>query len=210
MEECTLFRRARLARGLSLEAIVTATRLSPHIAKKIDDGRFAELPPGLYARAYVRAVASVLGLNPDETLSAIADRLPEAPDPFPALREVVEEDERPWREARRRCAAAMIDGGAIALLVGGLVAMVESIVGLPLFGLSLPALLATVAMTLSVGVPYVVIFGGIAGRTPGQRLAGVQESFSDHPIRFPDIVRRAAAAVAAERIIWRRGGERLA
>jgi hypothetical protein len=53
---------------------------------KIETGDFGALPPGLPARAHLRAYARAVGLDSDEVLSRLADRLPSVPDPLAALR----------------------------------------------------------------------------------------------------------------------------
>ena len=62
--------------------------MSPAIVRKIDEGRFGELPPGLYARSYVRSFASAVGLDPAEALKEVEHLLPGAPDPLPVMREL--------------------------------------------------------------------------------------------------------------------------
>jgi cytoskeletal protein RodZ len=76
MEVWMSLHRARLARGLDLDDVAAATRLSPAVVRKIDEGRFHELPSGLYARAYVRAFAAAVDLPPEETLRGLQPLLP--------------------------------------------------------------------------------------------------------------------------------------
>ena len=72
---------ARARKNLSLAELSSRTSLSPAIVRKIDEGRFGELPPGLYARSYVRSFASAVGLDPAEALKEVEHLLPGAPDP---------------------------------------------------------------------------------------------------------------------------------
>jgi hypothetical protein len=53
---------------------------------KIEIGEFSALPTGLTGRAHIRAYARAVGLDPEEVLGALADRLPAVPDPTEALR----------------------------------------------------------------------------------------------------------------------------
>ncbi len=80
---------ARVARGISLPDIAAATRLSPRIVAALDEGRFLELPAGIYARAYVRAFARAVALDPEETLTTIGDSLPCAVELCPAVLQAV-------------------------------------------------------------------------------------------------------------------------
>ena len=51
----------------------------------LDEGRFAELPGGLYARGYVRAYAVAVGLDPDRAVDELSPQLPIAEDPIPRM-----------------------------------------------------------------------------------------------------------------------------
>jgi transcriptional regulator with XRE-family HTH domain len=79
-------RRARQARGLTLQDVASVTKLSPRVLRKIELGEFEALPAGLMGRAHVRAYARAVGLDPEEVLRGLADRLPAAVDPVVALR----------------------------------------------------------------------------------------------------------------------------
>ncbi len=82
--------RARLQRDLDLAELNARTMLGMGILLKIDQGRFSELPAGIYARAYVRAFASAVGLDASAVIAELTPRLPNAPDPFPLIREAKE------------------------------------------------------------------------------------------------------------------------
>src|SRR5262245_14257823 len=73
-------RTAREARGLSHRQIADATKLSVRVVDGIERGKRELIPDGIYGRAAVRAVATEVGLNPDETLRAF---LSEHPDKLP-------------------------------------------------------------------------------------------------------------------------------
>ena len=49
-------------------------------------GEFSALPSGVNGRAHIRAYAAAVGLDPEEVLRGLADRLPFTPDPSEALR----------------------------------------------------------------------------------------------------------------------------
>ena len=100
-----LLKRARLQRGLSLSKVATLTCLSPRIVRQLDEGLFAELPGGVYARSYVRAFAAAVGLDPDEAVHALAAELPEPGDPLRVLRETADLSTPGWiRDLRRQAA----------------------------------------------------------------------------------------------------------
>src|SRR5688500_20271862 len=51
----------------------------------MEDGRFGDLPSGIYGRSAVRRYAEALGLDPAEILAACAPLLPLVDDPISAL-----------------------------------------------------------------------------------------------------------------------------
>lgn len=165
-------RRARLVRGLSLADIIAETRLAPHIAEKIDDGRFGELPPGLYARAYVRAFARAAGVDADPILAELSPHLPGAPDPLPLLRELAREPGIALPPRAARSLAAAIDGATIGAMTGLGLMLVETFSGIRLPSAGASGTMGMVVLIALVAVPYFLILAGIAGRTPGQQLAG--------------------------------------
>ncbi len=63
-------RNAREARGLSLTAAATQTRIRAAYLQALEEERFDRLPGGVYARGYLRTYARALGLDPDELLAA--------------------------------------------------------------------------------------------------------------------------------------------
>jgi Helix-turn-helix domain len=110
--------RARLRRGFSLTDIRERTRLSPQVLRLLDEGRFAELPAGLYARGYVRAYASAVDLDPDQTLDELAPQLPLALDPIPKMLAIARTDDPDWVitiEDARASAAAWIGARTVRL-----------------------------------------------------------------------------------------------
>jgi len=88
--------RARLRRGLSLTDLGARTRLSPRVLRVLDEGRFSELPGGLYARGYVRAYALAVDLDPDQTVDELAPQLPLAEDPIPRMLAIARTEDPDW------------------------------------------------------------------------------------------------------------------
>jgi len=66
------------------------------VLRLLDEGRFAELPAGLYARGYVRAYASAVDLDPDQTLHELSPQLPIAQDPIPRMLAIARTDDPDW------------------------------------------------------------------------------------------------------------------
>ncbi len=71
-------RRIRMAKGLSLTEISRRTRIGVGFLRKIEEGNLKGLPPGFYARAFVRAYSEAIGIDADVVLGTLADELPPA------------------------------------------------------------------------------------------------------------------------------------
>lgn len=70
-------RRAREARGLSLSDVAEATKISHTALEAIERDDLKRLPGGIFTRAFVRAYAQLVGLDPDGTLQAFLAQSPE-------------------------------------------------------------------------------------------------------------------------------------
>ncbi len=160
--------RGRVEKGLSLSQIAESTRLSPLIVSKIDQGRFEELPAGVYARSYVRAFAAAVGVDPGRALDEVAGLLPPAPDPFPVIREIKEVKAGPSKDgALSRRLVSAIDAAALLAINAAVVRLIALVAGVPVDVL-LQHGSAAVAIVCAVPIAlYFVLFGGIGGRTPG-------------------------------------------
>lgn len=61
-------RRLRVQRGISLESIAAATKVQVDFWAELERNDFSRWPSGIYARAYVRAYAIEIGVDPDATV----------------------------------------------------------------------------------------------------------------------------------------------
>ena len=61
-------RRIRVQRGISIYEIVTATNVSASLWEGLERNDFKRWPTGIYARAYVRSYASIVGVDPESTV----------------------------------------------------------------------------------------------------------------------------------------------
>lgn len=180
-------RRARLARPEELESIARRIGVREQLLRAIEEGRFADLPHGVYARAAIRSYAAGLGLPPGEILADCEPLLPVLDDPIAALRrlqgigsiwprkstvtEPVEATlERPtWRPA----AAAALDALVVLAMLLAVVAATVTASGLPVGALGRAAAPAFGAMSVVLSGCYFVLFGGIAGATMGERIVAL-------------------------------------
>ena len=61
-------RRIRVQRGISIYEIVTATNVSAALWEGLERNDLKRWPTGIYARAYVRSYAKVIGVDPESTV----------------------------------------------------------------------------------------------------------------------------------------------
>jgi transcriptional regulator with XRE-family HTH domain len=75
-------RHERERRGIPLSSIADRTKIAPNLLVALERGDLARLPGGLYRRAFIRAYAEAVGLDPNET---VQDLLECFPDPAEAV-----------------------------------------------------------------------------------------------------------------------------
>jgi hypothetical protein len=63
--------------GVSLEEIALQTRVSVDVWDALERNDFSRWPSGIYARAYVRAYAGAIGVDPDETVNDFCRGFPQ-------------------------------------------------------------------------------------------------------------------------------------
>jgi cytoskeletal protein RodZ len=84
---------SRQARGLTLDAVTRATRLTKHVVTALEDDRFSDLAAPVYVRGFIRIYGQLLELDTDALLEAYeqqqAPAVPLRLDDLPPL-EVVE------------------------------------------------------------------------------------------------------------------------
>jgi hypothetical protein len=180
--------RARVQRGISLERISTSTALNPAMAARIDEGRFEELPAGVYARSFVRTFARAVGLPPDEALGSVEEFLRRSEDPLPSMRDrapkTAFEDFQTFVASRarpgaaiaaargavtaNRCAAAVVDASILTSIGLGMVCGAALVCGI-----SVQRLLQVAGMELALmfSIPvglYFIVLDGLRVGTVGK------------------------------------------
>jgi len=109
---------AREQQGVSLRQIATATKISVTALEALERNDFSRLPGGIFSRAFVRAYAIQVGLDPEQTVqdflieyelndNAAAEKAPPE----------VTADDRAFLERQRR-AAWWLRAGSVALVLG--------------------------------------------------------------------------------------------
>src|SRR5438105_4041328 len=75
MPELLAFAESRRARGLTLEAVAEATKISLHFLRAIEEERFQDLPGGVYNLSYIRQYAECTGIDELAILGKYAEFL---------------------------------------------------------------------------------------------------------------------------------------
>jgi cytoskeletal protein RodZ len=65
----TRLKEARQERGVSLRDIATSTKISVVTLEALERNDFARLPGGIFSRAFVRAYALAVGVEPEEAVN---------------------------------------------------------------------------------------------------------------------------------------------
>jgi cytoskeletal protein RodZ len=65
----TRLKEARQASGVSLRDIATSTKISVVTLEALERNDFARLPGGIFSRAFVRAYALAVGVEPEEAVN---------------------------------------------------------------------------------------------------------------------------------------------
>lgn len=78
----SVLRDARKRRGLALQELANNTKIAASVLRGLEDGSVDRLPGGLYSRAFIRAYAREVGLDPDEMVEEFLKAVPRAHDDF--------------------------------------------------------------------------------------------------------------------------------
>lgn len=215
-----LLKHSRLIRGLTIDQVSRHTRIPPAYVRMIDEGRFADLPHGLYGRSYVRAFASAVGVDAEEALARYAAQLVDVPDPLPALREISRERTPPtlaaaiadrvreWYGTRDSAEPIKLPGtvyfsaGLDALFLFAVNAFVVAVAAHACH-VSVDVLLRQAGAAMAVvcaftSTMYFVLLAGIGGQTLGMRVFGTRLRPGAGPLDMRAIGARAAEAILGE------------
>jgi transcriptional regulator with XRE-family HTH domain len=70
-------RRVRIQRGVSLQQIATETNVSDVLWAAMEKNDFSRWPNGIFARAYIRDYARIIGVDPDGTVDEFCRWFPQ-------------------------------------------------------------------------------------------------------------------------------------
>jgi cytoskeletal protein RodZ len=91
-------RRQREERGVTLRQIADATKISVVALEALERNDASRLPGGLFSRAFVRAYALEVGLEPEQTVRDFLVQFPE--DPVTAGSQHARGEDFDWRTVR--------------------------------------------------------------------------------------------------------------
>lgn len=235
-------RKNRMAQGLSLTEISRRTRIGVTHLRHIEEGNFKSLPPGFYARAFVRAYAEAIGVDADIVLGELAELLPATqaasapvPDSSPAgmasprsdaadlipdarmqvLKQLLDRHNAAVSAAPsmpavsratgmaprglRRFLAASIDGLLLASIYLGVLVLTAAFCGVTMSELVHVAGIQVFTVLALITVLYVLLMGGIAGRTIGAMVLDVPLlERAGRPMDLGTIARRSVDCVKAD------------
>lgn len=112
-------REAREKRGVSLRQIASRTRISVMSLEALERSDLSRLPGGIFTRAFIRAYAQEVGLDPDRTIQDFIAELPPEAATATAHPAAVEDGEK--LESDRRAVATAIRLALVSLPIIGLV-----------------------------------------------------------------------------------------
>jgi uncharacterized RDD family membrane protein YckC len=207
---------ARTAREQDLAAFARRIGVPAHHLCAIEEGRFADLPPGIYGRSTVKSYASACGLDPAETLATVEPWLKAVDDPIfglarlkglhvamPAAADVpvigvittVEPDAGGgnWRPL----CAALIDALIVTALLLVVVAAAVTALLVPVSALdhSSPAF---GFMGVLIALGYYLCFGGVGGATVGERVMHVTHAPCQRTLTLQAVAARALQSASED------------
>jgi cytoskeleton protein RodZ len=97
MDLGTDLRTAREHAGLSLPDLATRTRIPQRTLRAIEENDFNNIPPGLFARSFIRTYAREVGVDPDEAVAQYRSMTEPVVDPIDEPEREVVDQRIPWR-----------------------------------------------------------------------------------------------------------------
>jgi len=100
-------RQARERRGISLRQIAASTKISAAALEALERNDISKLPGGIFSRAFVRAYAVEVGLDPDDTVKEFLDRFNQEPPPTAESAVTVPQEETEFENKQKMAALAL-------------------------------------------------------------------------------------------------------
>jgi len=112
----TFLRQAREKRGISLQQVSANTKISVRVFDALERNDPRKLPGGIFSRAFVRAYAREVGLDPEMVVERFTAAFPEQARPEATATTVVFDDRETF-ESRRRVATTVVQLLGICLVI---------------------------------------------------------------------------------------------
>lgn len=100
-------RQARERRGISLRQIAASTKIAAAALEALERNDISKLPGGIFSRAFVRAYAVEVGLDPDDTVKEFLDRFNQEPPPTAESATSVPQEETEFENKQKMAALAL-------------------------------------------------------------------------------------------------------
>jgi cytoskeletal protein RodZ len=115
----TFLRLAREQRGVSLQDLAVATKISVRVLQALERNDPSKLPGGIFSRSFVRSYAREVGLDPEVTAAKFVSAFPEesGADEMPAATSAVEAESYELRRRALMIAARVAGVALLAALV---------------------------------------------------------------------------------------------
>jgi cytoskeleton protein RodZ len=161
-------KQARESRGISLRQIATSTKISTVALESLERGDLSKLPGGIFSRAFVRAYAIEVGLDPDDVVAQFLVELGvhESQADKGEVHPEVTADDRAFLEQQRRAAMGL----RIAIVVFVVLVIVAVMAWRVTNGATTegnaPAPEQTPAVSDSAQTPESTVGGGLASDSP--------------------------------------------
>jgi hypothetical protein len=122
MAWCARLKRERERRQIPLSSISANTKISASLFQSLERGDLSRWPSGIFRRAFIRAYASAIGLDPDEVISEFLTHFPDPNEPpRPATSGVSPSSSRPVDSSGLRLRLADVPTPFVAgRLLGGM------------------------------------------------------------------------------------------
>ncbi len=82
----SVLKTARLVKDITIDQIVSETRISKHVVAQIESENPTNLPEPVFLKGFIKAYAKIVGLDPEEIIklyqaeNGISDTVPESPE----------------------------------------------------------------------------------------------------------------------------------
>jgi hypothetical protein len=224
----TQLRQAREASGQDLATLGRRIGVRQEHLRAIEEGRFADLPTGIYGRAAVRTFANAFGFDGAAVLARCEPLLTPIDEPIAAMARVRGLRPRPQEPSRvpnadahddlasdspfagwRHLAAAAVDACVIVTLLLIVVVAALTLLTAPISALQdSGAAFGVMGLLLAAG--YFLCFGGVRGATVGERALSVECRRPAEPVVTVRLAtERAILAATEDARCLQRWGERL-